>query len=109
MSFTTGFELACAVAVLIIGMVTCVAVSSRLKAATLPLAGLFVLAADSKLFWPHMSAFCVVEQLGYIEVLRDRPWVGIWYYTWHLLPVLLAGFFAWALARELRRALRASG
>jgi hypothetical protein len=108
MSSTTLFEYSGVVAVLVIGLVTCIAVSSRLRGATLPLAGLFVLAADSKLFWAQLCVLGLIEQLGYVKALRDHPWVGTWYYGWHVLPVLLAGFFAWQLWKGLRRMMPAA-
>ncbi|MFQ5806045.1 MAG: hypothetical protein ACE5I3_06315 [Phycisphaerae bacterium] len=108
-SFTTQFDFACTAAVLIIGLVTCMAVRSRLRGATLPLAGLFLLAADHRLWWVQLGVFRIIERLGYIEAIRHGPFVGAWYYAWSLLPVLLAGFFAWALWRELRRALPVPG
>jgi hypothetical protein len=101
MSSTTLFEYSVMIAVLVIGLLTCVAVSRRLKGATLGLAGLFLLAADSKLFWAQLCILGLIEQLGYVKALRQRPWVGTWYYGWHLLPVLLAAFFAWHLWKGL--------
>lgn len=97
------FEYSGTAAVLIIGMVTCIALSTRLKGAVFSLAGLFALAADSKLFGAQLCLLGVVERLGYVNQLRDHPWVGIWFYGWHALPVVLAALCAWHLWKRLRR------
>jgi len=90
-------------AVLVIGMVTCIALASRLKGAVFSLAGLFALGADSKLFGVQLCLFGVVERLGYIKELRAQPWASIWFYGWYALPVILAALFAWHLSRRLRQ------
>ncbi len=91
-------------AVLLIGMVTCIALTTRLKGAVFSLAGLFALAADSKLLGAQVCLLGLVERLGYLENLRGQPWASVWYYGWRALPVVLAALFAWHLWRRLRQA-----
>ncbi len=90
-------------AVLIIGMVTCLALATRLKGAVFSLAGLFALAADSKLLGAQVCVLGLVERLGYLKDLRSQPWAGMWYYGWGALPVVLAALFAWHLWKRLRQ------
>ena len=89
-----------AAAVLIIGMLTCVALAPRLKGAVFSLAGLFILAADSKLFGAHLSALALIERLGHREQLENH--LDIWHYGWRTFPVLLAAACAWHLWKRLR-------
>lgn len=87
-------------AVLMIGMITCVALAPRLKGAVFSLAGLFILAADSKLFGAQLSSLALIERLGYREQLGSH--LDIWHYGWRALPVLLTAACAWHLWKRLR-------
>ncbi len=100
----TRYEFACTLAVLAIGGLACVALRHRLRGATIPLLGFFLLAADGKLFWATMTTSCILERLGWWRTLNNStPLLTIWYYGGHLLPVALAAVFGWAFWAELRK------
>lgn len=98
------FEIVCTVAILAIGLVTCIALRPRLGAAVLPLGGLFVLASNEGLPLVKACAWRVLQGLEHADTIRhSRILASVWYYSWSSLPVLLAGVFGWALWKELRR------
>jgi membrane protease YdiL (CAAX protease family) len=93
------FESVCTVAVLVIGLVTCIAASRKLGWGTLGLAGLVLLAAHGgDMLGPRTCVWWLLERGGYWESLRKSTvFLGTWTYGWRLLPVVLTAVFAWVL------------
>jgi hypothetical protein len=84
----------------LVGLLTCLAVRRRLGWATVPLAGLFVVAADYRLFWMQISVRHLLRSAGWLDSALGSP---AWNPIWTLLPVILVAVFSWSFAAAVRK------
>lgn len=89
----------CRWAIVLIGVASALVLRRKLGPAVLPLIGLFVLIADSQLYWARFLAQCALFQVGYENVPRTVAWRV----TWQLIPVGFAAVMAVAFVSEVRR------
>jgi hypothetical protein len=90
----------CRWAIVLIGVATALAVRRKLGMAAVPLAGLFVLLADSHLYWARFLIKCLLFETGYLENVAGTL---AWYVGWQLIPVVFAAVMAAAFASEVRK------
>lgn len=89
----------CVWAVVLIGVVTGIRLRAKLGKAVLPLVGLFVLMADSRLYWAQFLAKLVFVAFGYEAPAGTLAW----YLAWRAIPVIFAAVMAAAFVSEIRR------
>lgn len=90
----------CPWVILAIGLITSLAVRQKLRWAALPLAGLFVIVADYRLFWLRVVVMRALAKIGYLDAAVQS---SAWHVVWTLLPVALVALFAWGIWTEVRK------
>lgn len=89
----------CLWTVVLMGVATGICLRHMLGKAVFPLVGLFVLTADSHLYWARFLVKCAFIELGYENLAGTLAW----YVTWQVIPVILAAVMAIAFVSEVRR------
>lgn len=86
--------------ILAIGLITSLAVRQKLRWTALPLAGLFVMVADYRLFWLRVVVMRALAKIGYLDTAVQSP---TWHVVWTLLPVACVALLAWGIWTEVRK------
>jgi hypothetical protein len=82
------------------GLLTCLAVRRQIRMAAFPLAGLFVIAADCRMYWFRFTVECLLYATGQLETVVRTT---IWYVIWQLMPVVFVAVFGLGFAAEVRK------
>lgn len=84
----------------LVGLLTCLAVKRKLGWAVVPLAGLFLIVADYRLYWMQISVRHLLRARGWLDPALASP---AWNIVWTLLPVLLVAVFSASFAGAVRK------